>query len=133
MEERGEGVTEGETCVHITLALGIEVVHPPEYAVANCITATRIYPVLPKAFFITSWYERQPKETPTDTRMYSVYSVIMATSSNRTTPTLNPASLMAAGRPMSPDPIMELIMLKDAPTMPLAGSVLLEPVAHLGA
>ena len=110
-------------------------------AVANCATIARIYPIFPKAFFITSWYERQPTETPTDTRMYSVYSVIMPTSTKRITPTLNPASLMAAGVPMIPDPIMELMVLKDAPTMPLVfdllepgtGSALAGPAAHSGA
>ena len=101
-------------------------IHSPKNAVANCTIVTRIYPLLPKALLITSWYEKQPTETPVDTRMYSVYSVTMPTNTNKTTPILNPASLIAAGMPMIPDPRMELIMLKDAPTMPLVFSDLLE-------
>lgn len=94
-------------------------------AVANCTTATRIYPVLPKALLITFWYVKQLTETLADTRMYSVYSVTMPTRINKTTPAPNPASLMAAGTPMIPAPIMELMVLKDAPTMPLDVSGLL--------
>ena len=109
-------------------------------AVANCTTATSIYPALPKALLITSWYVKQLTETLVDTRMYSVYSVIMPTRINRTTPTPNPASLIAAGIPMIPAPIMELMVLKDAPRMPLDFSGLLalamgptefDPAGHL--
>lgn len=72
---------------------------------------------------------KQLTETLVDTKMYSVYSVIMPTRINRTTPTPNPASLMAAAIPMIPAPIMELMVLKDAPTMPLdfSGFLALEP------
>ena len=93
--------------------------HIPENVNANCATTAAMHPTFPKAFFITSWYEKHPTEMPTDNKMYNVYSVTKATSTNMTTPVLSPASLIAAGTAMIVSAMRLFIKLKDAPIMPL--------------
>lgn len=93
-------------------------VHIPEKVSANCATTAAMHPTLPKALLITSWYDEQPTDTPTDSRMYNVYSATKATTTNMTTPIVSPASLMAEGIATIDPPMMAFIKLKLAP-MPL--------------